>query len=104
KKENIGLIEVMGLAVLPSRLQKELDTLETFILNGKDISTDSTIAKHAEWAARFVPSLRGESGEVVRKTLETEVGKVFIGVLEDAGVFKRDEKGKKAFIRFTDTL
>ena len=100
KKENIGLIEVMGLAVLPSRLQKELDTLEEYIIEGRDISENDTIAKHAEWAAGFAPLLKGRSRELVRTVLEEEVGRVFAHVLEDAGVFKRDDAGKAALMRF----
>lgn len=104
KKENIGLIEVMGLAVLPSRLQKELAALEIFIIEGRDIASDEQLAKHAEWAADFAPLLRGRSRELVRTVLEEEVGRVFAHVLEDAGVFKRDEAGKAAFLRFISTL
>ena len=104
KKENIGLIEVMGLEVLPSRLHKELDTLEEYILDGKDISQNDQIAKHAEWAAGFAPLLKGRSRELVRTVLEEEVGRVFTHVLEDAGVFKRDDAGRNAFMRFIATL
>jgi len=104
KKENIGLIEVMGLAVLPARLQKELNLLERFIAEGKDVGSDETIAKHAAWASRFAPALRGQPEEVVRATLEREVGRVFLDVLEDAGVFKRNADGKAAFLRFIETL
>ncbi|MBQ1440361.1 MAG: hypothetical protein IIZ08_00395 [Clostridia bacterium] len=104
KKENIGLIEVMGLAVLPSRLQKELDILEDYIAEGKDIASDERTAKHAKWAAQFAPELIGKPREHIRAALEEEVGRVFMHVLEDAGVFKRDEKGKGAFMRFTGTL
>ena len=104
KKENIGLIEVMGLAVLPSRLQKELAVLEDYIIEGKDIASDEQIAKHAEWAYDFAPLLKGRSRGLVRAVLEEEVGRVFTHVLEDAGVFKRDEEGKAAFMRFIDTL
>ncbi|MBQ4397144.1 MAG: UDP-glucose--hexose-1-phosphate uridylyltransferase [Clostridia bacterium] len=104
KKENIGLIEVMGLAVLPSRLQKELDLLEEFIIAGKDIASEESIAKHADWAADFVPGLKGRDSATVRAILEAEVGKVFLHVLEDAGVFKRDEAGQAAFDRFIKTI
>ena len=104
KKENIGLIEVMGLAVLPSRLQKELDLLEEYIADGGEIASNEQIAKHAEWAADFAPLLRGRSRELVRTVLEEEVGRVFTHVLEDAGVFKRDDAGRAAFLRFIATL
>ncbi|MBQ9900886.1 MAG: UDP-glucose--hexose-1-phosphate uridylyltransferase [Clostridia bacterium] len=104
KKENIGLIEVMGLAVLPSRLQKELAVLEDYIIEGRDIASNEQIAKHAEWAADFAPLLKGRSRELVRTVLEEEVGRVFTHVLEDAGVFQRDDSGKAAFLRFIDVL
>ena len=104
KKENIGLIEVMGLAVLPSRLQKELDLLEAYIIAGKDIASEKSIAKHANWAAAFAPDLAGRDNAVVRRVLEAEVGKVFLHVLEDAGVFKRDTAGREAFGRFLEVL
>ena len=104
KKENIGLIEVMGLAVLPSRLQKELDLLEEYIADGGEIASNEQIAKHAEWAADFAPLLRGRSRELVRTVLEEEVGRVFTHVLEDAGVFKRDDAGRAAFLRLIATL
>ena len=104
KKENIGLIEVMGLAVLPARLQSELDLLESFIAEGRNLSEDGTIAKHAAWAASFAGKLKGQPRETIRETLEQEVGKVFLHVLEDAGVFKRDDAGKAAFLRFISSL
>ena len=104
KKENIGLIEVMGLAVLPARLQKELDLMERFILEGKDIASEASIAKHAEWAAAFLPELTGKKQEQIHAALEQEVGKVFLHVLEDAGVYKRDDDGKAGFMRFIGRL
>ena len=104
KKENIGLIEVMGLAVLPSRLQKELELLEACIAEGRDIAGEASIAKHADWANSFAEGLKGQPREVIREILEKEVGKVFLHVLEDAGVFKRDKKGKAAFLRFIESL
>lgn len=104
KKENIGLIEVMGLAVLPSRLQKELELLEAFIAEGRDIAGEASIAKHADWANSFAEGLKGQPREVIREILEKEVGKVFLHVLEDAGVFKRDKKGKAAFLRFIESF
>ena len=104
KKENIGLIEVMGLAVLPSRLQKELELLEAFIAEGRDIAGEASIAKHADWVNSFAEGLKGQPREVIREILEKEVGKVFLHVLEDAGVFKRDKKGKAAFLRFIESL
>ena len=99
KKENIGLIEVMGLAVLPARLREELGTLAEAILSCADIRADGRIAKHADWA----DELRGKyrfTPENIHGILENEVGAVFEQVLEDAGVFKRTESGRAAFLRF----
>ncbi len=104
KKENIGLIEVMGLAVLPARLNRELDALEQCIINGDDPMRNTLTASHAAWAASFIPELAEADRDTVRKRLELEVGRVFEQVLEDAGVFKRDHEGKQAFLRFVDTL
>lgn len=103
KKENIGLIEVMGLAVLPSRLNTELAQLREAILTGRDIRADETLGKHADWLDelktrhRFTP-------ENTEQILRQEVGAVFEQVLEDAGVFKRNEAGQRAFLRFLGTL
>lgn len=104
KKENIGLIEVMGLAVLPSRLNKELELIEEYIMQNKDISSEESIAKHSEWACTFADELYGKPLEVVRNRLEQEVGNVFMHVLEDAGVFKRTDEGRAAFMRFIDSI
>lgn len=103
KKENIGLIEVMGLAVLPARLKNELDALEKAILSGEDFSEDPVLGKHAEWAAE-IRSRRTVSEENVHAVLEEEVGSVFEQVLEDAGVYKRTEEGKAAFARFLESI
>jgi UDPglucose--hexose-1-phosphate uridylyltransferase len=104
KKENIGLIEVMGLAVLPARLKGELAAVEKGILEGKDLTEDPATASHAEWAeavkAEHPEMNAGNAGDI----LQNEVGKVFAGVLEDAGVFKRTEEGRAAFERFIDCL
>lgn len=104
KKENIGLIEVMGLAVLPARLNKELALLENDIREGRNIAENAEIEKHAQWAESFAPQLKGADVHTIRTVLEQEVGKVFVGVLEDAGVYKRNENGKKAFFRFIAQL
>ena len=99
KKENIGLIEVMGLAVLPSRLKAELAMLREAILSDADIRSDDTLAKHADW----VEELREKycfTPENTEDILCREVGEVFRQVLEDAGVFKRDSQGQEAFLRF----
>ncbi len=102
KKENIGLIEVMGLAVLPARLKNELDVLADAIVNGKDIDSDETIAKHADWVREFSVKYDSITDENVTEILHREVGLVFLKVLEHAGVYKRNESGMKAFVKFTD--
>lgn len=104
KKENIGLIEVMGLAVLPSRLAVELKDLETAMLDGKDLTSDPKTASHAEWANEILKAHPEFSKDNAEKIIRLEVGRVFEQVLCDAGVFKRDEKGKQAFIRFIESL
>ena len=104
KKENIGLIEVMGLAVLPARLKDELELLKTYILEKKDIRSNETIAKHADWTESFLPSYPEINAENVTHILEQEVGKVFCQVLEDAGVYKCTDEGLAAFGRFVETL
>lgn len=101
KKENIGLIEVMGLAVLPSRLKNELAELAEAILT--DAPLTGSLEKHAPW----VEELKGQytfDRENIMGILQTEVGKVFAKVLEHAGVYKRNENGLKAFERFIDTV
>ena len=99
KKENIGLIEVMGLAVLPSRLKDEIELLCDAILTGKDIAADSEIGKHADWVRTFADKYTF-TVENARGIMEQEIGKTFVRVLEDAGVYKRDDAGKAAFLRF----
>ena len=99
KKENIGLIEVMGLAVLPARLKKELEGVRTAILTGADLRQDETLGKHADW----VDELRQRydfTPENTEDILRQEVGAVFTRVLEDAGVFKRNDAGQRDFGRF----
>ena len=99
KKENIGLIEVMGLAVLPSRLKDEIELLCDAILAGKDVKEIPEIEKHAAWLASFADKYQF-TADNVRGILEEEIGKTFTRVLEDAGVYKRDAAGKAAFDRF----
>ena len=101
KKENIGLIEVMGLAVLPSRLDKELDLLKVAILSGADIAADETLCKHAEWTEELKKEY-AFTEENTMDILKKEVGKVFMQVLCDAGVYKRTEEGQNAFLRFVN--
>ena len=104
KKENIGLIEVMGLAVLPARLKEELELLEEYILEGKDIASNEKIEKHAQWVAEFLPKYPHLDKENIQQVLREEVGQVFVHVLEDAGVYKCTPKGRDAFMRFVHTL
>lgn len=100
KKENIGLIEVMGLAVLPSRLQKELALLGEYIVEGKEIGADETIAKHEQWVKEFLPKYDTVTKENVQEILKAEVGLVFERVLEDSGVYKCTDEGRRFFERF----
>ena len=103
KKENIGLIEVMGLAVLPARLKEELQAVAEALVSGEDLNGSELTAKHAAWAEGFRSryTITAENAlEIVRK----ETGLVFAAVLEHAGVYKRDPAGKKAFLRFLETV
>ena len=113
KKENIGLIEVMGLAVLPARLKDEMAALEQAILDGAEIREDEVLAKHADWVEKFLPKygftagsgLEGEiTPEKLHEIIQTEIGLVFKEVLLDAGVYKCTEEGRKAFRKFVDTV
>ena len=104
KKENIGLIEVMGLAVLPARLKDEMEILKDCLINGKDIRTDERISKHADWVEAFMSSYGSITADNAEGILRNEIGKVFLKVLEHAGVFKRNPDGQKAFDRFVSTL
>ena len=103
KKENIGLIEVMGLAVLPARLKKEILILEDAILTGKDIRSIEEIKKHADWVEEW----KGQydiTEKNIHSIMQDEIGKVFVKVLECAGVFKCTDEGKEAFKRFLEVL
>ena len=104
KKENIGLIEVMGLAVLPSRLKQEMALLKDAILTGSDLEKDEVLQKHAEWVAEFLPSYPEINEENIDEILRQEIGKVFVQVLEDAGVYKCTPEGREAFLKFVKTL
>ena len=104
KKENIGLIEVMGLAVLPARLKGEMAHLKEVILAGKDLRADEELAKHADWVDEFRPKYDTITAENIDGIVEKEIGLVFMQVLEDAGVYKRTEEGQKAFDRFVKSL
>ena len=101
KKENIGLIEVMGLAVLPSRLKSELHDLAEAIVADRDISADEMLSKHADWARELKAKYSFTEENALEIVLQ-ETGKVFAAVLEDAGVYKNTVEGKAAFIKFVD--
>lgn len=104
KKENIGLIEVMGLAVLPARLKKEMADLEDAILAGADIRKDEILEKHADWVEEFLPKYQDVNAENIHSIIQKEIGLVFMQVLEDAGVYKRTEEGQAGFDRFIESL
>ena len=103
KKENIGLIEVMGLAVLPSRLKQELTDLASAIVSGADISADPVLGKHGDWVAQLKQQYTF-TAENALDILLKETGRVFAGVLEDAGVYKNNPEGRAAFARFVDAV
>lgn len=104
KKENIGLIEVMGLAVLPSRLKKEMADLRDAILAGRDLRADKELEKHADWAEQIIKRHGTLDASNIDDVLKEEIGEVFLHVLEDAGVYKRTPEGQEAFDRFIRTL
>ena len=103
KKENIGLIEVMGLAVLPARLKQEMEILAGLLSEGKDPAGDERVAKHAEWVRRFAGQY-DFGKENATEILHREIGRTFEGVLEDAGVYKCTEEGRAAFLRFVAAI
>ena len=104
KKENIGLIEVMGMAILPARLLDEMDGVRNAILQGTDLRADEALAKHADWVDAFKGNYECIDESNVDEIIKDEIGHVFMRVLEDAGVFKRDAKGQEAFDRFIASL
>lgn len=104
KKENIGLIEVMGLAVLPARLKDEMASLEKAIIDGSDIRKDEVLAKHADWVDEFLPKYDNVTAENVHGIIQTEIGLVFNEVLKDAGVYKCTTEGREAFMRFIESV
>ncbi len=103
KKENIGLIEVMGLAVLPARLKDELGLVAEALASGKDLRGDERTAKHADWAEGFAPNYAVTPDNAL-DIVKAETGKVFAQVLEHAGVYARTEAGKAAFLRFLASI
>lgn len=113
KKENIGLIEVMGLAVLPARLKDEMAALEQALLDGADIRKDEVLEKHADWVEEFLPKYGLTAGnalagavtqEKLHEMIQTEIGLVFMEVLKDAGVYKCTAEGREAFVKFVDAV
>lgn len=104
KKENIGLIEVMGLAVLPARLKAEMAELERVILAGESPEDNEMTAKHAEWARERIIPQKACSAEELKRITEREIGYVFKEVLSDAGVYKCTKEGREAFLRFLTTV
>ncbi len=100
KKENIGLIEVMGLAVLPARLKEEMEVLKQAILSGEDLEQNEKIASHAQWAKTFLQKYDTITEENIDGILQQEIGMVFAEVLECAGVYKQNDTGRQAFDRF----
>jgi len=104
KKENIGLIEVMGLAVLPGRLKSEMDSLRIALLEGKDIRNDEVLGKHADWVDEFMAKHKDFNKDNAEEIIRQEIGLVFSEVLTDAGVYKDDEKGRKGILRFIERV
>jgi len=104
KKENIGLIEVMGLAVLPARLKDELEEVKQCLVNGVNVSSVESIAAHGPWAEELIETYKTFDKENIDAIIEKEVGTVFVKVLEHAGVYKRTEEGKAAFLKFVEAV
>ena len=104
KKENIGLIEVMGLAILPSRLVSELEAVKNAILNNDDLRASELTASHADWVEEFLPTHPEFNADNAMDIIKEETGKVFLHVLEDAGVYKCTPEGRKAFMRFLESV
>lgn len=104
KKENIGLIEVMGLAVLPARLKDEMAQLKSAMLAGSDIRADETLAKHADWVDEFRTKYERIDESNIDEIVRKEIGLVFLEVLKDAGVYKCTGDGRDAFLRFIEMV
>ena len=103
KKENIGLIEVMGLAVLPSRLKGEMEALAKAMLNGDDIRNDEVLAKHYEWS-EMIKNKHNINANNIDDILKQEIGLVFTEILEQCGVYDRTQTGKAQFIKFLESV
>lgn len=104
KKENIGLIEVMGLAVLPARLKDEMAKLKEAILNGADLRADEELEKHADWVEAFRPKYDHIDAANIDGIVRSEIGLVFLEVLKDAGVYKCTKEGRESFLKFVDAV
>lgn len=104
KKENIGLIEVMGLAVLPGRLVAEMDAVKAAILTGQDLHELPVVRKHAKWVDSWLPKYASLNEQTIEEIFRTEIGLTFATVLEHAGVFARTAKGQDAFARFLESF
>lgn len=104
KKENIGLIEVMGLAVLPARLKNEMALLEEAMLENRDIKNDEILSKHYEWSEEIKSKYDNITKENIGKIIKDEIGLVFAKVLEHAGVYKRNDEGIAAFKKFAERV
>ena len=99
KKENIGLIEVMGLAVLPARLKREMEQVKKTLLEGGDLRADADTAKHAQWVEGWAQKY-GKNPSSLDEAVQTEIGAVFCKVLEHCGVYQRDADGQSGFEGF----
>ena len=104
KKENIGLMEVLGLAVLPGHLKKELSALGNAMIQGRNYRNDPLVSKHADWADKILSQYGKISAKNIDSVLKTEVGKAFVCILENSAVFKRTPEGKDAFMKFIKTF
>ena len=104
KKENIGLIEVMGLAVLPARLANEIKALGDALVNKTDLSGDEKLSGHAQWMNELYAKYPAVNADDAENIIKREIGAVFEQVLLDAGVYKRSDEGKAAFLRFIDSV
>ena len=104
KKENIGLIEVMGLAVLPSRLARDIKVFERVLMTGENLMGIPELDIHAKWIGEVRARHNNIDETNVKEIIEQEIGNVFLEVLHDAGVFKRNDEGKSAFLRFVEYI
>ncbi|MDR1017984.1 MAG: UDP-glucose--hexose-1-phosphate uridylyltransferase [Lachnospiraceae bacterium] len=104
KRENLGLIEVIGLAILPARMKSEMKLLADRLVSGEDYSKDDVLAKHKPWVEDFLPRHKDINKDNVEEILYEEMGHAFSCCLEDAGVFKMNKEGQEAFERFIDAL